>query len=205
MTMPHARTPQPILDTIEAVLRGKPLGLAPSTIEILVARRLGPALPKDIQLPAVIEDLVATGRGEWVSSRGSWRMRLFADGEIAPELPAGTKEYEALDHSPLSDREYVNAFAYRQIDVLADGRILISAVNLTRISAAQQALNWLHDNQMVKESRVERNLGRGKWGVTDIWSRTGRENTTRHHDVVAAQLRAQRQTREVGDSGADLG
>ncbi len=202
-TVPHARTPQPIIDTVEAVLAGRIGGLPPARIEILVAQRLGSALPTDLSITTVLEDLVAAGRGEWVSStRSGWRMRLFADGESAPELPAGTRNYEALQNSPLNDTGYVNTFPYRQIDYLHDGRVIISAVSLTRNAAAMQGKNWLHDNDMVRETHIERNLGGGRWGVVDAYTTVGKDAQIRHFDVVAAQLRAQKQTQQRDRGGA---
>src|SRR5262249_17238430 len=117
-----------------------------------------------------------------------------------PTLPAGATAVEAAKGSALGDPNYVNTFPYRQIDYLENGRVIITAVNLTRSTAATQASNWMRENEMIRETHIERNLGRGRWGVVDSWVR-GRDNAVRHHDVVAAALRAQRQSKGAPERG----
>ncbi len=195
-TVPHARTPQVILDEVERVLTLKPAGMAPAQIEFIIAQRLGPAWPSGLHVETILEDLVSAGRGEWVtSSRSAWRVRLFGLDEVAPTLPAATAEFQSPEGSPLAEVGYVNNFPYRQIDVHYDGRAVISRVGLTRNATALQAKNEIHDSEVVRETRIERNLGGGRWGVTDTYLRVG-QGTVRHYDIVATQVRAQQAQRD---------
>ena len=147
----------------------------------------------------MLEELIQNGRAEWVSSsRGPWSVRLLGSNEVAPRLPAATAAYEALAGSPLAEDSYVNLFPYRQVDILSDGRVLLSAVSLSRSAAAEHARTWVHDNELARETRIERNLGHGKWGVTDSFVRVGHDTpTVRHFDVAATQMRLQRAERET--------